>query len=152
MRVSRVVLLALLAAPGLGGCSTNPQAEPSGSSGPGVKPVPVPAELVGKWRFEQKLGDSRRTGVFHISADGYVQVDVHITTPQHEGRDRVKSAITEVEGNKLTVIDISHTSGDNAEELPTNRQPRIVQFRVAGNELHWGRGDEAPWILTRTKD
>src|SRR6266508_3973246 len=142
MRISQVVLLALLAAPSLGGCSSKPSTDPAGpGAGTDVEAVPVPAELVGKWRLERKDGASTRTVEYHISAVGHIEVDAHVKTPEREFRDRVKSAVTRVEGDKLSVTDISHTDADGVEDVlsPDRRRPRMVQFRVTGNELHFKR-------------
>jgi hypothetical protein len=156
MRASRLAPLALLLAPALGGCScsSKPSAELGGAAAiSDVKSVVAPAELVGKWRLELKEGGSARVAIYHVSADGYIEVDTHITTPGREVRDKVRSAITQAAGDKLTVVDVSRTSGEAEEVIPADRRrPRTVQFRVAGDKLHWGRENETPWVLTRVKD
>jgi hypothetical protein len=156
MRASRLAPLALLLAPALGGCScsSKPSADPAGPAAVAdVKPVAAPAELVGKWRFEQKEGGSTRVTVYRISADGYIDVDSHITNPEREVRAQTKTAITQVEGDKLTVVDVSRTSDENEEVIPADRRrTRTVQYGVAGDKLHWGRENETPWVLTRVKN
>jgi hypothetical protein len=142
MRVSRLALLAVLVAPSLG-CSANAD----------VKPVAPPAELVGKWRLERQEGASARVSVYHVSPDGFVEIDTRVTTPDRKMSDWVRAAITQVEGDTLTVVDLSRVGTGDEEVIPADRRrPRTVRYRVAGDELHWGLGTETQMVLTRVKD
>ena len=159
-------LILLLVAALAAGCTPNPSA---GANGPGgaagandVKPVAPPEGMVGKWRLEVKDEKTTRTSVYHFTKDGRVEVDTRLDTPDLKTTDLAKRAITQVEKDRITVVDISRTGADGVEDvLPAERRrTRRFQIQVKGDELHWSEVDETgkpapeakPVVLKRVKD
>jgi hypothetical protein len=136
------------AAVGLAGCSPTsprPPAGPTNADGAeGVKPVPPPAELVGKWRLEMKEAKSAKTSVYHFLRDGRLEVDTRLETPDLRVTDLLRRSVIKVEGDKITIVDISRTGADGIETVipAQRRRPRTFQTRVKGDELHWSEVDE----------
>ena len=143
------VILLFSTAPALTGCSSKPPPQGSAAqAAPGdagdVKAVAPPAELVGKWRHEVTEGADSRTSVYHFTKDGRLEVDTRLDTPDHKVTDLVKRAVVKVEGDRITVVDVSRTSAEGVEDAipPERRRPRTYRVRVKGDELHWSEVDE----------
>jgi hypothetical protein len=152
------VLFSLVVAVPSTGCSSSAPSVEAAKPEDDVKPVAPPKELVGKWRLELKEGNTTKTSVFTIQKDGRVEVDSVIKSTDRELKDTVKSAITKIEGAKLTLVDLSRTGSDGIEGTirAERRQPRTLSFRVDGGSLTWGpREDQAKspvWELKRVKE
>jgi hypothetical protein len=131
--------------PPAGGSTTPvPAPTPVVSSAGEPKPVAAPAGLVGKWRLEVKEGASSRVSAYHFQKDGTLEIASRIDTPKLKTSDTVQAVITKVDGDKVTVVDLSHTSGDGAiDPVPAARQrPKVYQFKVTGDEVSWVRLDD----------
>lgn len=158
MRRIALFHLALLFAAGLAaGCSFKPAA-----GADDVKPVAPPAELVGKWRLERTDGKSTRTVVYDFQKNGRVEKDVRLDTPDLKVNDLVKGAVVKVEKDRITLVDLSHTSKEGVGDvLPAERRrERTLQFEVKGDELRLtevGKDgkpvpDGKPVVLKRVKE
>lgn len=160
MRRIALFSLALLLAAGLGaGCAPKP-----GAGADDVKPVAPPAELVGKWRREVQFPDGKgsRTFVYDFKKDGRVEVDVRHDSPDLKVTDLVTRAVVKVEKDRITMVDLSHTSAEGVEDvLPSERRrSRTLQIEVKDDELRLTEvgaegkptPDGKPVVLKRVKE
>ena len=110
-----------------------------------VKPVPPPKGMVGKWRLEVKDEKATRASVYHFMKDGRVEVDTRLDTPDLKTTDLAKRAVTHVEKDRITVVDISRTGASGMEDIipAERRRNRFYEVRVKDDELHWSEVDEA---------
>ena len=163
IRTVPCALALLLAAANAAGCSAAPTA---GASGPAaadeVKPVAPPEGMVGKWRLEVKDEKATRTSVYHFMKDGRVEIDTSLDTPDLKTTDLAKRAVTHVEKDRITVVDISRTGADGVEDIipAERRRTRRYQVQVKDDVLSMSEVDEAgkrtpdakPVVLKRVKD
>lgn len=125
-----------------------------------VKAVELPKELLGKWRHEStdEKTKAKKTLVYHFRKDGPLEVEAVLTSPNVNTTDLVKRAITKLDGDKLSVMDISRVAADGVETpFPEDRQrKRTYRFQVKGDELTLSEVDEkgkpTPMVLKRVKD